>query len=142
MARMMTALLTIVTLAATLFGLIDHSTFSSFVMDTSRTASIIRASLAVAICLYCFTGLVRNRLTRVLMLGLGLALLAGGITSLTMSRLYGQIDYTAMMFDIFLALQWGILAVIIAIDRPLHAADKQGDWHDDSIPQHTQITHA
>lgn len=106
-------------LGTTYYGSLFNSSMLSFILDTHHRATIIRASLALLICLYCFVSTFRRRISKYLMIGLGFGLLYVGFTGMLTSQFSNMFNYYILPIDIFFAIEGGVIALLLGIELPL-----------------------
>lgn len=119
MTKMMTASFGGLTLLISYYSIIVNSALIAYVMDTRRVATIVRSLVVLIIVSYCFSAMLRTKVTRNIMVGLGLFLIYFSMSGLINSHFAPFNNYYEQPLDIFFAIEWGILALLVGIERPI-----------------------
>lgn len=95
-----------------------HSAFVGFFYDTHQSANYVRLIVAATVLLYAWLPRTRYVLTRSIIATTGFMLVIFGLSSLVTSQIFG-VSYYMLPVDIFLSVEWGIIALIVALEMPV-----------------------
>lgn len=112
-------------LGTTYYGAVANSSMLSFVLDTQHRATLIRATLALIICLYCIAGPLRTRISRFLILAIGAGLMYLGFGGLLTPHIADRYNYYILPVDIFFAIEGGIISALLGLQLSLHQPPKR-----------------
>lgn len=121
MTKYMTAGFGGLTLLISYYSIVVNSTILTYVMDTQQIATILRSLFVIFIVSYCFSALLRNRISRFFMVGLSLLLIYFGLSTLASFDIALLDSYYVKPLDIFFAIEWGILGILVSIERPIRS---------------------
>jgi hypothetical protein len=106
-------------LIITYYASLTHSSLLAHLMDISTAAHLIRAVAVLLVGLYCFTDTVRSVITKFAMQFTGIGLIATGFLGMFTSQLNSSFGYNALILDMFFAINWGVVALLTGLERPV-----------------------
>ncbi|MES2971320.1 MAG: hypothetical protein V4702_03305 [Patescibacteria group bacterium] len=119
MTKTMTVGFGSIILGITYYASLTYSPLLTFLLDVSPAANILRATAVLLVTLYYFAPNMRIAMTKFAMQFLGLGLIFLGLTGLLTAQLYSSFHYYALPLDMFFAINWGVVALLISLEHPI-----------------------